>query len=79
MSLRPISMCSYCTLDSAGMHAPGCPASTNHWYPSHTINTGNKQYICPDLLRLSDIGEADGWRGRVVRGFFWALKKVTGV
>jgi hypothetical protein len=27
-------------------------------------------HLCPDLLRLSNIGAADGWRGRVVRGFF---------
>jgi hypothetical protein len=26
--------------------------------------------LCPDLLRLANIGAADGWRGRVVRLFF---------
>lgn len=30
--------------------------------------------LCPDLLRYELIGEADGWRGRVVRGFFWLLR-----
>jgi hypothetical protein len=30
--------------------------------------------LCPDLLRLSQIGAADGPRGRVVRGFFWLLR-----
>lgn len=41
--------------------------------------TTNQTAICPDLLRLSDIGEADGWRGHLVRGFFRVLKWVTGV
>lgn len=30
--------------------------------------------ICPDLLRYEQIGEADGWRGRIVRAFFWLLQ-----
>ena len=30
--------------------------------------------LCPDLLSIADIGEADGWRGRVVRGFFRVLE-----
>ena len=30
--------------------------------------------LCPDLLRYSQLGEADGWRGRVVRAFFWCLQ-----
>lgn len=29
--------------------------------------------ICPDLLRLEQLGEADGWRGRLVRAFFWLI------
>ena len=29
--------------------------------------------ICPDSLSIDDIGEADSWRGRVVRGFFTVL------
>jgi hypothetical protein len=45
---------------------------------SGTYNTSTSA-ICPDLLRLSDIGEADGWRGHVVRGFFWVLRIVTGL
>lgn len=36
-------------------------------------------HICPDLLSIRDIGAADGWRGKVVRGFFRLLKVVTGV
>lgn len=41
--------------------------------------TTNQSPLCPDLLRLEDIGEADAWRGKVVRGFFRILKVVTGV
>ncbi len=32
--------------------------------------------FCPDLLSIEDMGEADGWRGQVVRGFFHALGAV---
>jgi hypothetical protein len=31
-------------------------------------------HLCPDLLRLSNIGPADGWRGRIVRGFFRLMR-----
>lgn len=27
-------------------------------------------HFCPDVCDLSDFGEADYWRGRVVRAFF---------
>ena len=30
--------------------------------------------ICPDLLSFDDIGEADCFRGRVVRAFFWLMR-----
>ena len=30
--------------------------------------------LCPDLLSLDDIGEADHLRGRVVRGFFRLIR-----
>jgi hypothetical protein len=33
--------------------------------------------LCPDLLRYIMLGEADTWRGRLVRGFFWVLDLVT--
>lgn len=42
-------------------------------------NTGTQSAICPDLLRLTDLGEADNWRGHTVRTFFWLLAKITGV
>lgn len=41
--------------------------------------TGLNNPLCPDLLRIDQIGAADGWRGKVVRGFFRVLKVVTGV
>ncbi|MGH6691527.1 MAG: hypothetical protein ACREF4_12720 [Gammaproteobacteria bacterium] len=44
-----------------------------------TTTTTSSRVICPDLLRLNDLGEADNWRGRVVRGFFRALQVVTGL
>lgn len=31
-------------------------------------------YHCPDLLEYTDIGAADNWRGRVIRGFFWVMR-----
>lgn len=31
-------------------------------------------HLCPDLLRWSNIGAADGLRGRVVRAFFWVMR-----
>lgn len=44
-----------------------------------STTTGNATVLCPDLLRLENLGEADGWRGRLVRGFFRALKIVSGL
>jgi hypothetical protein len=39
--------------------------------------TGNLSYppvYCPDLMRLDNVGEADGLRGRVVRAFFHLMR-----
>jgi len=52
--------------------APGWPAIT------HTI-TGTSSAICPDLLSIRDLGVADNWRGRLVRGIFHVLRLVTRV
>ncbi len=30
--------------------------------------------LCPDLLTYAEIGQADGLRGRVIRGFFWLMQ-----
>jgi hypothetical protein len=32
--------------------------------------------LCPDLLRHDMLGEADTWRGRLIRAFFWMLDRV---
>jgi hypothetical protein len=31
-------------------------------------------HICPDRLTIHDLGAADSWRGRVVRGLFQLLR-----
>jgi len=36
--------------------------------------SANPRAFCPDLLLYEQLGEADGWRGRVVRGFFWLMR-----
>ena len=41
---------------------------------SNQLNTAMQTSLCPDLLRYEQIGAADGWRGRVVRGFFWLMR-----
>ena len=46
------------------------PASWLAWSQS----TANPSALCPDLLRYEQIGEADNWRGRVVRWFFWLMR-----
>jgi len=44
-------------------------------YPAQIMVTGTTQApLCPDLLRWEQIGQADRWRGQVVRGFFWLLR-----
>lgn len=39
-----------------------------------TMSTG---VLCPDLLSIEDLGEADGWRGGLVRAFFRVLSWLT--
>lgn len=51
---------------------------TNYGMYSYTLTTSQRA-LCPDLLSIKDMGEADGWRGRLVRGFFRSLKVMTGV
>jgi hypothetical protein len=46
---------------------------------SGTWTTGTNSAICPDLLSIRDLGEADGWRGHLVRGIFRLLRTITGV
>ena len=40
----------------------------------NSVNTANPSALCPDLLRYEQLGEADSWRGRIVRTFFWLLR-----
>jgi len=30
--------------------------------------------ICPDLLRYDQLGVADNFRGKIIRGFFWLMQ-----
>ena len=42
---------------------------------SYTLGTHTTpDHLCPDLLRYEQIGVADNWRGRIVRGFFWVMQ-----
>ena len=36
--------------------------------------SANSEWLCPDLLRYEQIGEADGLRGRVIRAFFFVMR-----
>lgn len=84
-----IVQCGHCSRDTAGNHAPGCPfyvqqwRENNRWGPvlptSWKWKISTNAPLCPDLLRLADLGEADNWRGKVVRAFFRLLKWVTGL
>ena len=55
------------------------------WHPTGSQNTivraqqtfgiyVTPDALCPDLLRYEQIGEADGWRGRCVRAFFFVMR-----
>ncbi len=54
----------------------------NHWgAPSSMVSASTTTTVrlvgipfCPDLLRYEYIGEADNFRGRVVRAFFWIIR-----
>lgn len=47
-------------------------AEARAWYPLFSVAVPSA--LCPDLLRFEQIGEADGWRGRVIRGVFFVLR-----
>jgi hypothetical protein len=47
--------------------------------PPWATSTSTATAICPDLLSITDLGSADGWRGRIVRVFFHLLRRCTGV
>lgn len=48
-------------------------------YGSPSTGTTTSSAICPDLLSITDLGVADNWRGRLVRGVFRVLRWVTGL
>jgi hypothetical protein len=56
---------------------PSARRGTQSFFP--VTGTSSASTLCPDLLRLETIGEADAWRGKLVRAFFRVLKVVTGV
>lgn len=66
------NLCEQVVIGYSPSHSTTAPVINNTY-------TMNNSALCPDLLRLEDIGVADGWRGKVVRGFFKLLKIVTGV
>ena len=57
------------------------PSMVNDPPPTYTLGTYvTPEHLCPDLLRLENLGPADNLRGRVVRGFFrvltlWPVKR----
>lgn len=61
------------------LYTGGMSVTSNDISWSSSTLTTTPRAICPDLLSIRDLGEADGWRGHVVRGFFGILRKVTGV
>jgi hypothetical protein len=52
---------------NGGTSVSTAPTARLMWFP-----------ICPDSLRIEDLGEADDLRGRAVRLFFRALRLVPG-
>lgn len=43
-------------------------------FGSTTLRFMAPESLCPDVLGLDYIGEADTLRGRVVRAFFWLMR-----
>src|ERR1035437_2893891 len=56
--------------------APTLPNRFTMWSPTTgiTMRLMDPNSLCPDLLSLDYIGEADSFRGEVVRGFFWLMR-----
>lgn len=52
-------------------YCPRCRQSLPTW---NNASTSSRSALCPDLLRYEQIGEADTWRGRIVRLFFWLMR-----
>jgi hypothetical protein len=59
---------------SSGGPIGGIPTVFPRGWVAGGTNTASPTALCPDLLRYEQIGEADGWRGRVVRAFFFVMR-----
>jgi hypothetical protein len=55
-------------------YRPGCMTRGTHLTLTADGILVTPDHLCPDLLRYSNIGPADGWRGRAVRAFFWLMR-----
>lgn len=54
---------------------PSYPTMTGgHFVVGSSFGTAVPFALCPDLLRHEQLGTADNFRGRVVRGFFWFMR-----
>lgn len=54
------------------------PVVHRYFTPPTVTRTSSKLIgvpICPDLLSYADLGAADNLRGRVVRAFFWLIRR----
>lgn len=76
--------------NGAVQHLNGCAMTAQQWpsnvqiigalptvFPPGWVAGGTNlasAALCPDLLRYEQIGAADGWRGRLVRAFFFVLR-----
>lgn len=49
-------------------------ASSGYWPASSGYWSARPSALCPDRLRYEQLGEAELWRGRIVRAFFWLLR-----
>lgn len=70
---------------TGGVVSPGITLELSDYIqPANTVGTRlvaaadgtlvTPDHLCPDMLRWSNIGPADGPRGRVVRAFFWLMR-----
>ncbi len=54
---------------------PGVDPKTGMVSTSYALGTFvTPSHLCPDLLRYEQLGAADNWRGRMVRGFFFLMR-----
>ncbi len=79
MSNTTVSICEDCARTTSGRCWRHPRPSLEGW-PNHSAVPTTKgtfltpECLCPDLLRHSQLGAADGFRGRVVRAVFFVLR-----